>query len=194
VGYGKQSDLWRRLGYERHVVGGYKHTEKWVQWKEQPANHLPPWPAPSEANAGRFWAQDVQRPMLWLPLCAPPNVSSRAAAPIPPQTTGGIPLGIVSSRPMRSGRLMIAPTWLTSLGVDPEVDWAGASPPAFAYLHLTNMWHCFPHMCWSKAGRLFWLRVHGFWDARLDATGLTPRGVPFEHTTRVLAASSGRGT
>lgn len=48
---------------------------------------------------------------------------------------------------------MIAPTWLTSLGVDPEVDWAGASPPAFAYLHLTNMWHCFPHMCWSKAVR-----------------------------------------
>ena len=109
MGYGKQSDLWRRLGYERHVVGGYKHTEKWVQWKEQPANHLPPWPAPSEANAGRFWAQDVQRPMLWLPLCAPPNVSSRASAVVPPHTTKGLPLGLVSRLPMRAGRLMVAP-------------------------------------------------------------------------------------
>ena len=49
------------------------------------------------------------------------------------------------------------------------------------------MWKCFPHPCWSKAGRLFWLRAHGFWDTRLDALGLTPRGKPFDDETRVLA-------
>ena len=31
VGYGKDSDLWPTLGYERHVVGGMKHEEKWVK-------------------------------------------------------------------------------------------------------------------------------------------------------------------
>ena len=68
----------------------------------------------------------------------------------------------------------------------------GGEPPGFAYLHLTNMWHCFPHMCWSKAGRLFWLRAHGFWDARLDALGLTPRGTLFEvHGAAQPLASAG---
>jgi hypothetical protein len=188
VGYGKKSDIWAKLGYEREVLGRRgQHLEKWVDWHNLEAPGQPPWAVPSEANADRFFAKDVRRPLRWLPVCAPPNVSSRASAVVPPQTKRGLPLGIVSSLPMRSGRLMIAPTWLTSLGVDPEVDWAGASPPAFAFLHLTNMWHCFPHMCWSKAGRLFWLRAHGFWDRRLDATGLTPRGVPYDASTRVLA-------
>jgi hypothetical protein len=57
----------------------------------------------------------------------------------------------VRSRPLLPGRLMVAPSWLASLGDDPEPDWAASDPPGFAYLHLTNMWHCFPHMCWSKA-------------------------------------------
>ena len=83
--------------------------------------------------------------------------------------------------------MMIAPIWLASLGSDPEPAWAAASPPAFSYLHLTNMWHCFPHMCWSKAGRLFWLRAHGFWDERLDDMQITPRGAPFSPQTRALA-------
>ena len=65
--------------------------------------------------------------------------------------TTGIPLGLVSQKPLMPGRLMIAPTWLASLGDDPQPDWAASDPPAFSYLHLTNMWHCFPHMCWSKA-------------------------------------------
>ncbi|KAL3919280.1 MAG: hypothetical protein SGPRY_005689 [Prymnesium sp.] len=46
-------------------------------------------------------------------------------------------------------------------------------------------------MCWSKAGRLFWLRVHGFWDRRLDELAITPRGSPFESNTRVLTLPSG---
>ena len=48
------------------------------------------------------------------------------------------------------------------------------------------MWKCFPHPCWSKAGRLFWLRAHGFWDRQLDRLGLTPRGKPYDASTRVL--------
>ena len=69
--------------------------------------------------------------------------------------------GPASQAPLRAGRLAVAPLWLTSLGIDPEESWAAATPPPYAYLHLTNMWKCFPHPCWSKAGRLFWLRAHG---------------------------------
>lgn len=42
-------------------------------------------------------------------------------------------------------------------------------------------------MCWSKAGRLFWLRAHGFWDQRLDDLGITPRGKPYDASTRTLS-------
>ena len=52
----------------------------------------------------------MRRPLQWLPLCAPPNVSSRASAVVPPHTTKGLPLGLVSRLPMRAGRLMVAPT------------------------------------------------------------------------------------
>jgi len=103
-----------------------------------------------------------------------------------------MPLGLVSPRPLLRGQLAIAPSWLASLGTDPEADWAGSRVPPYGYLHLTNMWHCFPHMCWSKAGRLFWLRAHGFWDVRLDQLGITPRGPPFRAaTTRALALPDG---
>ncbi len=191
VGYGKQSDLWAKLGYRRHVDGGKRgieHREKWVDWRKiGPKRHsLPPWPAASEPHARSFYEADLRTPLLWIQLCPPANASSSANAPAPPGTTRGIPLGLVSSVPTLPGRLMIAPTFLASLGDDPQPDWAGATPPAFSYLHLTNMWHCFPHMCWSKAGRLFWLRAHGFWDERLDALGITPRGKPYDGRTRVL--------
>jgi len=82
---------------------------------------------------------------------------------------------------------MVAPVWLASLGSSEEADWAAAAPAPLTYVHITNMWKCFPHMCWSKAGRLFWLRAHGFWDKRLDALGLTPRGPPHTTKTKVLA-------
>ena len=73
----------------------------------------------------------------------------------------GIPLGLESELPLLPGRMLVAPPWLASLGNDPESDWAAASPSPLAYVHITNMWKCFPHPCWSKAGRLFWLRAHG---------------------------------
>ena len=98
----------------------------------------------------------------------------------------GIPLGLESELPLLTGRMLVAPAWLASLGNDPEPDWAGARPSPLVYVHITNMWKCFPHPCWSKAGRLFWLRAHGFWDARLDNLGLTPRGAPYGARTRVL--------
>ena len=53
------------------------------------------------------------------------------------------------------------------------------------------MWKCFRHPCWSKAGRLFWLRAHGFWDRRLDELGLTSsHGRPYGPSTRVLRLPS----
>ncbi|KAL1525165.1 hypothetical protein AB1Y20_020036 [Prymnesium parvum] len=185
VGYGHTSDLWPRLGYQREVKGGVVHQEKWVEWRRLP-NEMPPWQPPAEPYAEAFYAANLRRPLLWIPACAPANASARVDVTPPPNTSAGIPLGLVSTRPLRAGRLAIAPSWLASLGDDPESDWAASDPPAFAYLHLTNMWHCFPHMCWSKAGRLFWLRAHGFWDRRLDALGITPRGRPYDARTRAL--------
>ena len=96
-----------------------------------------------------------------------------------------------SHKPLLPGKMLIAPVWLSSLGTDPEADWADSSPPSFSYLHLTNLWHCFPHMCWSKAGRLFWLRAHRYWDKRLDALGITPRGSPYDSKTRTLSLPTG---
>ena len=69
-----------------------------------------PSPYPKQAHAATFFGKDVRRPLQWLPLCAPPNVSSRASAVVPPHTTKGLPLGLVSRLPMRAGRLMVAPT------------------------------------------------------------------------------------
>ena len=188
VGYGKDSDLWPLLGYERHVVGGMKHEEKWVSWEKlRVGKELPPWPMPKEDQAQKFYNVDLRKPLLWLPICGPKNVSDPgAAAQIPSGLTTGIPLGMRSDRPLLPGRLMVAPTWLSSLGTDPEADWAASSPPSFSYLHLTNLWHCFPHMCWSKAGRLFWLRAHKFWDRRLDTLAITPRGAPYTSETKVI--------
>ena len=145
VGYGLQSDLWAKLGYEREVKGGIVHQEKWVEWRQQAAADMPPWRPPKEAYADAFYEANL-RPLLWIPACAPANASSRADATPPPNTVRGMPLGLVSPRPLRPGRLMVAPSWLASLGDDPEPDWAASDPPGFAYLHLTNMWHCFPHV------------------------------------------------
>ena len=102
----------------------------------------------------------------------------------------GEPLAVRPSKQagaMAGGSLAVAPIWLASLGSDPESGWAGESPPPMAYLHLTNDWHCFPKPCWSKAGRLFWLRAHKLWDERLDTLGLTPQGPPVHAGARVLA-------
>ena len=189
TGYGKESDLWQQLGYKRTVVNDHHHPEKWVQWQRLrvpgvPTAAVPPSEAPW---AQRFFDVALRPPMLWLPLCPPLNASSSAAVDPPAGLVDGIPLGLLSPRRLAHGRLMVAPAWLASLGPDPESDWAGASPSPLAYVHITNMWKCFPHPCWSKAGRLYWLRAHGFWDKRLDKLGLTPRGAPFDDHSKVLA-------
>ena len=188
TGYGKDSDLWQTLGYQRTVLNARTHPEKWVAWRKMSLAKMPPFaPDPAEAAPARRFHETLRAPMLWLPLCPPANMSSRAAVVPPPGETRGIPLGIESEVPLRAGRMLVAPSWLASLGNDPEPDWAGAKPSPLAYVHITNMWKCFPHPCWSKAGRLFWLRAHGFWDRRLDDLGLTPRGRPYDERTRVLA-------
>ena len=188
VGYGKDSDLWRKLGYERRVTDWHHHPEKWVAWQKLKLPSMPRAVPPDEPPfAERFFKVHLRVPLLWLPLCPLPNASSRAAVPIADGTTEGIPLGLESPRPLAHGRLMVSPAWLASLGNDPESDWAGARPSPLTYVHITNMWKCFPHPCWSKAGRLFWLRAHGFWDRQLDDLGLTPRGAPFTDSTTVLA-------
>ena len=149
---------------------------------------------PQELNAKAFYDVDLRKDLLWLPLCSPLNESSGASAPIPGGAGAvktGIAFGMPSHKPLLPGKMLIAPVRLSSLGTDPEADWADSSPPSFSYLHLTNLWHCFPHMCWSKAGRLFWLRAHRYWDKRLDALGITPRGSPYDSKTRTLSLPTG---
>ncbi|KAL1511963.1 hypothetical protein AB1Y20_005243 [Prymnesium parvum] len=163
AGYGRTSDLWERLGYHAGVLGGALHKEKWVGWREESSRGRFPAAPPPELNGAAFWRRDVRRPLRWIPLC-PWRLAARA------------------------GRLMVAPTWLASLGADPDTSWGLlAAPPPYAYLHLTNHWHCFPLPCWSKASRLFWLRAVGAWDERLDDLALTPHGAPFGVSSRVLS-------
>ena len=174
VGYGKTSDLWAQLGYDRQVVGGALHKEKWVGWREQRGAGQWPGAPPREENAATFWRVVLERPLEWLPLC-PYDAEKPGPARVTP--------------PRLAGRLAVAPPWLASLGAEPDIGWATLRhPPPFAYLHLTNMWKCFPRPCWSKASRLFWLRsTPGAWDTRLDDLALTPSGAPFTGATRVLA-------
>ena len=86
------------------------------------------------------------------------------AYPLVSGLRSGLPLGLKSKQPLAAGRMMVAPHWLASLGSNPESEWATlpkAKGTVQSYVHITNMWKCFPHYCWSKAGRLYWLRAHG---------------------------------
>jgi len=195
--YGRKSDLWAALGYARVVTDPVHHPEKWVNWNSLADARAPPFDLAaidtSLATAGppaqlcSFSDMYLRPNLAWIPLCEPPNVTASAGARVPAGETSGLPLGVVLRRPPRRGLLMVAPVWLASLGAGEQADWAAARPAPLTYVHITNMWKCFPHPCWSKAGRLFWLRAHGFWDKRLDVLGLTPRGAPFASETRVLA-------
>ena len=78
TGYGRTSDIWPALGYERIVEGGSKHMEKWVGWRQMRHGNSPPWNPPSEDNAAAFWKTDLSRPLLWIPLCPPANKSAGA--------------------------------------------------------------------------------------------------------------------
>ena len=143
--------------------------------------------------------QVLRLPLLTLPLCAPYDAaaaqrlayaeSSQRAARAHQTPAGGdaqeqrgLPLSVAAAagRAMQHGSLAIAPTWLASLSGEPEDSWIGAAPSFSAYVHLTSVWRCFPHPCWSHTGRLFTARVSGLWDERLDALNVTPSGRPYE--------------
>ena len=85
TGYGKRSDLWSRLGYERRVVDPRHHPEKWVAWRKLRLAGVPPrQPDPAEGQwAHNFFNAQLRAPLLWLPLCSPANQSSRASV-VPP--------------------------------------------------------------------------------------------------------------
>lgn len=197
TGYGKTSELWLSLGYKRVVTDPTRHPEKFVQWNRLMDARSPPFdPSSIDTIANgtgpsrmlcAFFGEHLYKPLLWIPLCSPPNISSGAQVEVPAGETSGVPLGVVLPRRPKRGLLMIAPIWLASLGAEEQADWSAAQPAPLTFVHITNMWKCFPHVCWSKAGRLFWLRAHGFWDTRLDSLGLTPQGAPFDSQTRALA-------
>jgi hypothetical protein len=195
--YGRDSELWPNLGYVRVVTNSFTHAEKWVNWNKLSDARAPPFD-PSGIDTAlatqappaplcSFFDAYLRPELAWIPLCEPPNITSSAGAAVPKGETAGLPLGIVLPSRARRGLLMVAPVWLASLGAGEQADWAAAKPAPLTYVHITNMWKCFPHPCWSKSGRLFWLRAHGFWDKRLDTLGLTPRGAPYTSDTRVLA-------
>ena len=178
AGMGKKSPLWQALGYLPHV------RNKTINFVSEPLGRAIDIPA--EAHADAFATEVLRPPLLTLPLCAPYDAAAAqllARAELDSaQERRGLPLTVAAAagRAMRHGSLVIAPTWLASLSGEPEDSWIGATPPFTAYVHLTSVWRCFPHPCWSHTGRLFTARVSGLWDERLDALNVTPSGRPFE--------------
>ena len=93
TGYGKRSDLWAKLGYERRVTDTRTHPEKWVAWRKLKLAGVPPLqPTPAEGKwAHNFFNSQLRSPLLWLPLCSPANQSSRASVVPPAGSVEGIP-------------------------------------------------------------------------------------------------------
>ena len=178
AGMAKRSPLWQALGYVPH------ERNKTIGFASEPLSRAIDIPA--EAHADAFATEVLRPPLLTLLLCAPYDAAAAqrlARAELDgAQERRGLPLTIAAAagRAMRDGSLVIAPTWLASLSGEPDDSWIGAAPPFTAYVHLTSVWRCFPHPCWSHTGRLFTARVSGLWDERLDALNVTPSGRPFE--------------
>ena len=175
AGMAKESPLWRALGYvprERNKTIGFQ--------REALRRRID---VPAEAHAAAFASDALLTPLNTLPLCAPYEPAAAEYVTFVEASKGrGLPLTVAAagSRPMASGSLAIAPSWLASLSGPPEDSWISATPSYSAYVHLTSVWRCFPHSCWSHTGRLFTARVNRFWDWRLDALNVTPSGRPFE--------------
>ena len=93
TGYGKRSDMWSKLGYERRVVDTRTHPEKWVAWRKLKLDGVPPLqPSPTEGKwAHNFFNAQLRSPLLWLPLCSPANQSSRASVVPPAGSVEGAP-------------------------------------------------------------------------------------------------------
>ena len=102
TGYGKRSDLWAKLGYERRVVDTRTHPEKWVAWRKLKLAGVPPLqPSPAEGKwAHNFFNAQLRSPLLWLPLCSPANQSSRASVLPPAGSVEGIPLTLTLILPL----------------------------------------------------------------------------------------------
>ena len=102
TGYGKRSDLWAKLGYERRVVDTRTHPEKWVAWRRLKLAGVPPLqPSPAEGKwAHNFFNAQLRSPLLWLPLCSPANQSSRASVVPPAGSVEGIPLALTLILPL----------------------------------------------------------------------------------------------
>ena len=91
--------------------------------------------------------------LTFVPLCAPSNLSIAAE----------------TGRCLRAGKLLIAPPWLASLGVEPTLSWATAPNPQTAYVHPVSMWRCFGRgSCFAKTHRVWWMRANRLWEPRLD--------------------------
>ena len=173
AGMAKESPLWRALGYVPRA------RNKTVGFQREALRRRVD--VPAEAHAAAFASAALLAPLDTLPLCAPYDAAAAEYVAFVEASVGrGLPLTVAAagSRPMASGSLAIAPSWLASLSGPPEDSWISATPRYAAYVHLTSVWRCFPHSCWSHTGRLFTARVNRFWDWRLDALNVTPSGRP----------------
>jgi len=173
AGMAKESPLWRALGYVPRA------RNKTIGFQREALRRRVD--VPAEAHAAAFAGAALLAPLDTLPLCAPYDAAAAEYVAFVEASVGrGLPLTVAAAgaRPMASGSLAIAPSWLASLSGPPEDSWISATPRYAAYVHLTSVWRCFPHSCWSHTGRLFTARVNRFWDWRLDALNVTPSGRP----------------
>ena len=176
VGYGLQSDLWAKLEYEREVKGGIVHQEKWVEWRQRAAADMPPWrpprrPTPTPSTrptcGGRCSGSRRARP----PTRRRGRTPRRRQAHRARHAAGPRVAAAAARRPADGGAVVARVARRR-----PRARLGGERPAGLRVPAPDQHVALLPHMCWSKAGRLFWLRAHGFWDRRLDDLGITPRG------------------
>ena len=81
TGYGKSSDLWAKLGYERIVTNPRTHPEKWVAWRKLSLPGVPPFkPSPAEGK----WEHnffDAQLRSSGVEKCRPPCLRTAPGLP-----------------------------------------------------------------------------------------------------------------
>ena len=172
-GHAGRSEVWQqRLGYHRA-----QFSDKFIKMRSRTrARHSSPYAPPDEPHAAEWAALATRGHRLsYMPLCTPRRYRVWGDSPRARQAaarSGGRGC-------LRSGSLLFAPPWLVSQGERPGVDWAVATPPQAAYVHLVNMWRCFGQdHCYTKHNKRWWLRANGLWDSRLDALPAAPRAAP----------------
>ena len=132
-----QSTVWQRLlHYERATA-----NDKYLGRRKARVTFTSPITPPTSTNGATFHRRVMSGlPLHYMPLCSPRRYRVFSNA-----MRGG-------GRCLASGKLLFAPPWLVGQGASPWLEWAAASPPQTAYVHVRprasrsqDLWaHAFP--------------------------------------------------